>query len=199
MSESNDLIYDYTPPVTQLLTLGDVRGQPHRDYLALGLNAVHIPDLIRMAQDDDLHWADSDSAEVWAPIHAWRALGQLRAVEAIEPLIAHLPRIDDDEDDWAMEEIPHALAGIGQAAVPALALFLADSRNGLWARITAASSLGKPGCRRRKFRPKNDRKCSLRLRLADNSKPKPRPKPNASKPNRAAKDSAKRRNSVLMV
>jgi hypothetical protein len=145
MTEATNLIYDYNPPVAQLLALGDIRGQARQDYLALGLSAAHIPDLVRMAQDDDLHWADSDSAEVWAPIHAWRALGQLGAVEAIEPLVAHLPRIDEVEDDWAMEEIPYALAGIGEAAVPALALFLADKRYGLWARVTAASSLGKIG------------------------------------------------------
>ncbi|HXW00060.1 MAG TPA: hypothetical protein VEC93_16690, partial [Anaerolineae bacterium] len=32
-----------------------------------------------------------------------------------------------------------------EAAIPALALFLADNRHGLWARVTAASSLGKIG------------------------------------------------------
>ena len=36
------------------------------------LTLDHVPDLIHMMQDDGLHWADSDSDEVWA-------LGQLRA------------------------------------------------------------------------------------------------------------------------
>ena len=58
----------YPFPVSKLLTLGDchqMRGWP--DYLRLGLAPEHIPDLIRMALDDELHWYDSDSAEAWAP------------------------------------------------------------------------------------------------------------------------------------
>ena len=59
------------------------------DYPALGLRMEHVPDLIRMTLDDELHGADSDSREVWAPLHAWRALGQLRAESAIKPLTQH--------------------------------------------------------------------------------------------------------------
>jgi len=65
----------------------------------LGLGPQHVPDLIRMALDDELYWADSDSLEVWAPIHAWRALGQLRAEAAVQPLTRLLARIDDFDDD----------------------------------------------------------------------------------------------------
>jgi hypothetical protein len=49
-----------------------------------------VPELIRMALDEDLHWADTESAEVWAPLHAWRTLAQLRAEAAVEPLIGLL-------------------------------------------------------------------------------------------------------------
>ena len=59
----------YPFPVSKLLTLGDchqMRGWP--DYLRLGLAPEHIPDLIRMALDDELHWYDSDSAEAWAQL-----------------------------------------------------------------------------------------------------------------------------------
>jgi hypothetical protein len=98
-----------------------------------------------MVQDEDLHWADGESDEVWAPLHAWRALGALRAEAAIEPLVALLPRIDDYDDDWVMQDLPDVFAQIGEPAVPALGLFLADDRYGLWARVTAASSLGKIG------------------------------------------------------
>lgn len=65
----------YPSPVDKLLTLGDCRNfRDWLNYLELGLSAEHINDLIRMATDADLNWADSDSLEVWAPIHAWRAL-----------------------------------------------------------------------------------------------------------------------------
>ena len=81
----------YHDPVAQLLTLGDPRQEGRIvsewcDYPALGLTAEHVPELVRMALDDDLHWCDWERAEVWAPLHAWRALGQLRAESAVEPL-----------------------------------------------------------------------------------------------------------------
>ena len=50
-----------------------------------------------MACDARLHDAHSGSSAVWAPVHAWRALGQLRAEESIRPLLAVLRERDDDE------------------------------------------------------------------------------------------------------
>jgi hypothetical protein len=142
----SDTVYSYAPPVSELLSLGDPRQHAGWvDYAALGLTEAHVPELIRMVQDEDLNWADSESDEVWAPLHAWRALGALRAEAAIEPLVALLPRIDEYDDDWVMEDLPDVFERIGEAAVPALAIFLADDGHGLWARITAASSLGKIG------------------------------------------------------
>lgn len=141
-----DIIYNYAPPVSELLSLGDPRQRPRQvDYLALGLAEAHVSELIRMVQDEDLHWADGESDEVWTPLHAWRALGALRAEAAVEPLVALLPRIDEYDDDWVMEELPDVFERIGEAAVPALGIFLADDRYGLWARVAAASSLGQIG------------------------------------------------------
>ena len=63
--------FDYPAPVSDLLTLGDCRDmRVWPDYLALGIGPEHISDLIRMVEDDELNWADSDSLEVWAPAHA---------------------------------------------------------------------------------------------------------------------------------
>jgi HEAT repeat protein len=141
-----EIIYDYPPPVSELLTLGDPRQRLRRiDYHKIGLTEEHIPDLIRMLQDNDLHWADSEGTEVWAPLHAWRALGALRSDLAVEPLIALLPRIDEYDDDWVMEDLPDVLGQIGSAAVAPLEAFLTGPQEGLWARVTAASSLGKIG------------------------------------------------------
>jgi hypothetical protein len=132
----------YAMPVAKLLTLGDPRGEAKwRDYLALGFKIEHVPELIRMAQDTELWLADSESKEVWANIHAWRTLGQLRAPKAIVPLLDLFQHIDDGGDDWVGEELPEVYALIGPAAVPALANYLADSSHGLWARIGASSSL----------------------------------------------------------
>jgi hypothetical protein len=137
---------DYPPPVSELLTLGDCREmQAWPDYLALGLGPQHIPNLIRMALEEELYWADSDSLEVWAPVHAWRALGQLRAEAAAEPLTRLFARIDELDDDWAGEELPKIFGMIGSAAIPALRDYLADPSHDLWARVAAAESLGKIG------------------------------------------------------
>jgi hypothetical protein len=138
----------YRDPVAQLLTLGDPRQEGRmasewRDYPALGLTAEHIPELARMALDEDLHWADPESAEVWAPLHAWRALGQLRAESAVEPLLQLLDRIDDGDDDWAQGDLPKVFGMIGPAAIPGLRDFLADAEHGEWARIAAGEGLVK--------------------------------------------------------
>jgi hypothetical protein len=95
MLEMTEPGYDYSLPVSELLTFGDcskIGAWP--DYLALGLGPQHIPDLIRMALDEELHLADPNSLDVWSPVHAWRALGQLRAEPAVEPLAGLLDRDD---------------------------------------------------------------------------------------------------------
>lgn len=134
--------YGYSPPVDQLLSLGDLREQPRYDYLSLGLRPEDVPALIAMAGDDALWQADGEAVEVWAPVHAWRALGDLRAEEAIAPLVALLSRPDpDDYDDWLGDELPDIFAKIGPAAVPPLAAYLRAPGHSHWARITAATSL----------------------------------------------------------
>jgi hypothetical protein len=135
---------DYPEPVSKLLTYGDARpfkGWP--DYLALDLTREHIPELIRMATDDALNWADSESLEVWAPIHAWRALGQLRAEEAIGPLLELLA--DLEESDWARDELPEVFGMIGPKAIPALAHFLSVFSNGTSLRISGVHALERIG------------------------------------------------------
>jgi hypothetical protein len=71
-------------------------------------------------QDEELDHLDEP--EVYAQIHAWRALGQLRAAAAIEPMldvIAANSLENDDWRDWVIEEVPVMLALIGPAAIPA--------------------------------------------------------------------------------
>ncbi len=107
----------YTPPVNQLLTYGDCQNMGHSpnewpDYLELGFSEKDIPQLISMATDEELNWAYSDSLKIWAPTHAWRVLAQLRAVEAIKPLL-HLASISDDEE-WITEELPYVFGMIGE-------------------------------------------------------------------------------------
>ncbi len=136
----------YAAPVDKLLALGQVGNRDEwPNYLELGIGPEHIPDLIRMATDEALNQANSESAEVWAPVHAFRALGQLRSAEAIEPLLELLRRVDELDDDVVSEELPEVYGRIGAPAIPVLAGYLADSQHGLWARVAAATSLDNIG------------------------------------------------------
>ena len=130
----------YPPPVDRLLTLGEAGGSDHwPDYLAFGLGPEHVPDLVRIALDPEV--ARDEGEAVWAPIHAWRALGQLRAVEAVEPL---LPLAEGDEyDEWALSELPLVFEMMGAGAVAPLARFLVDSSRETFARSMAAGALGR--------------------------------------------------------
>src|SRR5690242_2411085 len=118
----------YAAPVRQLLSIGETHSYDPAtwpDYCArFALGHEHIGDLIRMACDAALHQADSTSSEVWAPMHAWRALGQMRAEEAVLPLLALLRAAEDDEA--ATAELPAVFGMIGQAAIAPLAAFLSD-------------------------------------------------------------------------
>lgn len=159
----------YPPPVDKLLTLGDCRSMPMPNYLELGLGPEHIPDLIRMATDEELRWAYSDTLEVWAPIHAFRALGQLHAEAAIEPL---LPLFDEAEyDDWVMEELPEVYGMIGPAAIRAITAYVADESHPLWGRITALSSLKEIGTRHPEARDKCVTALIQQLELFDENDP----------------------------
>ena len=132
----------YEPPVDKLLTYGEAEltvSNQWPNYLELGLGPEHIPDLIRMAQDEELNDADSESLEVWAPLHAIRALGQLHAEAAIEPLLSLFDNPTDD--DWVMEDLPRAYGLIGPAAIPALAALVADRSKEEFSRTFASNGL----------------------------------------------------------
>lgn len=139
-----ELKQTYSEPVSRLLALGDVQQDKEwRDYRALGLTEQDIPELSRMVLDEDLHWADTESAEVWAGLHAWRALAQLQATSAIPALIELLGRVDDYDDDWTSEELPLVFAHLGRPALEPLAAFLADANQDIWSRIAAGDGLVK--------------------------------------------------------
>jgi hypothetical protein len=135
----------YHPPVKQLLSLGELRRDEKRDYAALGISENDIPTLIRMATDYQLHGGPQDSPVVWAPVHAWRALTQLRAEEAIAPLVQLFRRLDADMDDWVSEDLPKDLGLFGEAALEPLTAYLADATHGDWSRVAAAQAIGHVG------------------------------------------------------
>lgn len=143
----------YIPPVDKLLTLGKaepVISDNWPNYLELGIGPEHIPDLIRMATDHEIRSiepkeGEEEEPEFWAPIHAVRALGQLHAEAAIEPLIQLLAELEHDE--WMREELPAVFGMIGPAAIPALTAYLADSSHEMYSRSYTANGLEEIGKR----------------------------------------------------
>jgi SEC-C motif len=142
--ESIDLYGGDTDPVRQLLSIGEVTcddtNSEWPDYPAsYGLTQQHVGALIRMACDAELHEGDSNSSTIWAPVHAWRALGQLRAEESVQPLLAILKA--RDIDDTIDLEFPIIFGMIGAAAIPSIASFVSDRANSPDAVATALSGL----------------------------------------------------------
>lgn len=131
----------YTGNVAKLLTFGDccqMDWDNWPDYpTEVGLQPEDIPELIRMAIDRTFDEMDSDRLEVWAPIHAWRALGQLKAEAAIVPLTTILNK----DIDWIWEELPRVYSMIGPAAIPVLADLIRDPSQDDSARNTAVDCL----------------------------------------------------------
>ncbi|MFW6146387.1 MAG: hypothetical protein ACOC7R_03540, partial [Planctomycetota bacterium] len=118
------------------------------DYVgALGVTADDVPHLLAIArewagpyaadepepQEDDVAWA--------APIHAWRALAQLRAPETVGSLLGRMKALDEADDDWYLEEFPHVFAWIGPPAFDPVAAYLADDGHGLYPRTATAHGL----------------------------------------------------------
>ena len=119
--------YGYHMPVARLLALGEPgEDSPDRWVTAgeLGIEREHVPEVIRVLLDERWNAQGEDATEMYAGIHAWRVLGDLRADEAIPALIEVLARSDEEWDDWATEEIPIALGMIGPAAIPTLEQYL---------------------------------------------------------------------------
>jgi hypothetical protein len=126
------MLHTYTAPVANLLSYEQcqpVGADEWPDYVsALGLTKAHIPELLTLMQDVYLYeWdpekdpplpTDLDPDLLWCgPIHAWRTLGQLRAVEFLEGALTVL---QSPMKEWAMEEFPDICQLIGPEVVDPL-------------------------------------------------------------------------------
>ena len=151
----------YPTPVDKLLTHGeppgfrDPSGWP--DYTELGLTREHVPELVRMATDDDLNTAPGDTDAVWAPMHAWRALAQLGASEAAAPLLGLAERYP--VEDWVSEELPEVFALLGSETLPTLTEFLADQSIDALARMKALRGVVRLG----QLHPEQRERCATIL------------------------------------
>lgn len=135
---------EYAPPLDQLLRLGDERlyGGEEVDYVKeFGAGPEHVAELIRMAKDVELHEAEGNTPLIWAPVHAWRTLAQLRAEAAIAPLLEVLTYDEEHDRDVAAEEMPRVFQKIGPAAIPALQAYMADAGHTSYGRGAALGAL----------------------------------------------------------
>ncbi len=111
------------PKIQILLTLDtppNTRKWP--DYLAkYDFTEEDVPALLAVFTDQDIEQLSSDRPEVWAPLYAWRILGQLGSEDAIEPIVQSFDTLH--EDDWALGELCGVIGMIGPAAIPTLVEF----------------------------------------------------------------------------
>ncbi|MEE9494626.1 MAG: UPF0149 family protein [Gammaproteobacteria bacterium] len=123
-----------------LLQLGSVENrQDWPDYIQYGFTAKDVPELLTIVTDELLNNLPADDDAVWASLHAWRTLGQLRSPQAIQPLINSFDSIY--EDDWALDEIPRVMGMLGEPAIKPLAIYMNESGHDEFARVMAADGL----------------------------------------------------------
>src|SRR5688572_18675993 len=85
---------------------------------------------------------DSPSAGTqYMPVHAWRALGQMRPVAVLEPML----RIGDSDIQHAYDDVPTVCAMIGEPAIEPLILAMRDRSRTETARTMATIGLGHIG------------------------------------------------------
>jgi hypothetical protein len=148
-----------------LAAIGDAHGQPKwpdrdPDYVKLlDLTPDDIPALLSIIrpsfsppfgaaeETDPEHDPCVDQAEVNAPIHAWRALAHLGAVQAIDELITWVDVADDLDDDWYLEEFVDVMALIGPDALSSLRNAMLDEDDSENDRITYANAIERIGRR----------------------------------------------------
>jgi hypothetical protein len=115
------------------------------DYVAAcNIVTEDVTALIDIAFDwanDEFHEQAYGTDAEYLPVVAWRTLGQLRATQAIQPLLELSNVLDSDGDDWFLEEFPHVFGLIGQPAIEPLQHFMADEDNLDFARSCAADSI----------------------------------------------------------
>jgi hypothetical protein len=150
-----DLQIEAADPAAALLRIGPVavgaRAKWPNYPVRFGLNSYHVARLGAMLNDRSLAADTPDEAAGWAPLHAWRSLGQLRAPEALGPLMDFLANMTED-DDAAVAELPVVFGLIGPDAVAPMAAFLAWGAPTMWqgdAAVTALTEIAArhPECR----------------------------------------------------
>ena len=137
--------------IKSLFELGEAnRNRDWQDYLKYEFDKTDVPALLELVADDALNHASAESKDVWVPLHAWRALGQIGSHKAVAPLIALFDQLV--EDDWAISELPIVMGMIGESAIIPLGIYLNETHHNKFARAMSAHGLAEivkhyPSCR----------------------------------------------------
>ncbi len=105
----------YSEPVFSLMALG--KPEPPfewLDYSKLGITVEHEDELLALLGEDDFSYSD-DEAEIWIPLHAWRALAQIRSLNMLTIFCPMLWRFDDQ---WIREDSSLIVQIFGPFALP---------------------------------------------------------------------------------
>jgi len=124
----------------KLKMLGQPSNEWH-DYLQYGFDSKDIEVLLAIVKQNNVLALKEDDDEIWAPIHAWRVLGQLGDDEIVEPLIDLLNQFAQSDDDWSIQDFPKVFAMIGSSAITSLKQFLYLRTNEEYARVIVNDAL----------------------------------------------------------
>ncbi len=134
-------MYTDNPRIQQLMIIG----QPDwscewPDYVAeYQLGARDVPDLVALFEVDPLEPDEDQAPEMWASLHAWRALGQIGDPAAIAPIISSFDTRYDD--DAALEELGKVMGMFGAQAIAPLTEYWQRPGKDEFAYVMAMDSL----------------------------------------------------------
>lgn len=137
----------YPEPVSNLIALGETDWDEWDDYSKFGFTKEHIPELIRLGTDRFLLSANEEVGddEMWAPMHAWRALVQLQAADAIAALTQILDWSFDTDSDLITEGFTDVLEKFGTSAIEPLAAFINERGHSVSGYTSASEVMGRIG------------------------------------------------------
>ncbi len=90
---------DYSKNIQKMFALGTEGLEKDTiDYQELGLESSDTQELILVALDDTLHYNDMvDTSYLYTPVHAIKALTQLKSIEAFESIATLVSKHEDDD------------------------------------------------------------------------------------------------------
>ena len=114
--------------------------------VALSLSTTDVPELLAILKTwpQTREWPDSENPKYFgalAPIHAWRCLAQLHALEAVPVMLDMLDPLAAALDDWALDEFPHVFVYLGPVTLTPLCDYLADSSHDKNAHVAVSHGL----------------------------------------------------------